>query len=570
MKDIEEAKEKWEQDCLKKNMERLGLKENPTEIYTPLHIEGQDYLQTLGFPGEFPFTRGNHAIPLYLALWGRGKDLAGGKLVRHAFGYAGFGAPEDYRDFLIKRGETGVRGGGPNIAFDLPTQCGYDSDDKLSEGEVGKVGVAVDTLRDFEIIYEAFTGDRDLDKIASNWTINSATNIILAMYIALAKKRNIPIDKLSGTPQNDILKEFVSRGTQVFPVGPSMRMTRDTFTYCAQYIPRMNVISICGYHIREAGATRVQSVAFAFANAIAYIQTAINAGLDLDRFMRHVTFLSFGGGMEFLKEVAIRRAARRVWAKIMRERLGSKDPRNWIITELGGGLAGYWTATKQRPLNNLVRMAIGAAFAAMIGEPPMPEPPYDEPLGLGHSIEARQLAVDAARIIVEECKLGDVADPLAGSYYIESLTNRYEGEIFDLIHRIDEMGGAVKAVESGWMKEEIMKSVVAWQKKMGTGEEIQVGVNKYTEPDEVEVMPPRTPEYESKNLREAGEKQIENLRKVKRERDNEKVQSCLEKIENAARDDKANLIPFFVEAVEAYASIGEICGRLRNVFGEAR
>ncbi len=566
---IREARKVWEENTLKKNMQRLGLEKNPAEYYTPLDLGDHDFLENVGFPGEFPFTAGRFAIPILTALWGRGKTLGAGKAIRHAFGYSGYGTPEDMRDFYIERGKTPARGGGPNIAFDLPTQIGYDSDHELSEGEVGKVGVAIDTLRDFEIIYEAFTADMDLDKIASNWTINGTTNIILAMYIALAQKRGIPIDKLKGTPQNDILKEFVARGTQLFPVGPSMRMTRDTITYCTAHLPRMNTISICGFHMREAGATRTQAVAFTFANAIAYFETAIDAGLDIDQFVGRTTFLNFGGGMEVLKEAACRRAARRVWAKIMRNRFQSKRPSNWIYKELGGGLAGYWPCTKQRPLNNLVRVAIGAAFSALIGDPSVLEPPFDEPLGLGHSIEARQLAADAARIIVEECNLTDVQDALAGSYYIESLTDRYEARIFDIINKIDEMGGAVKAVKTGWMKDEIMKAAEEFQRKEETGDVIRVGVNKYTEPDEIEVMPPRTSPYKTERKADAEERQIANLQKVKKERDNKKVMACLEKIENAAKDEKANHIPFFVEAVKEYTTIGEICNVLRNVFGEA-
>ncbi|MCD6571163.1 MAG: methylmalonyl-CoA mutase [Deltaproteobacteria bacterium] len=570
MEKIREARKKWEEGTLKKNLKRLGLEENPVELYTPLDLKDHSFLENVGFPGKFPFTAGRFAIPVLNALWGRGKTLGAGKAIRHAFGYSGYGTAEDMRDFYIERGKTPARGGGPNIAFDLPTQIGYDSDHELSEGEVGRVGVAVDTLKDFEIIYEPFTGDMELDKIASNWTINGTTNIILAMYIALAEKRGIPLDKLRGTPQNDILKEFVARGTQIFPVGPSMRMTRDTITYCTEHLPNMNTISICGYHMREAGATRVQAVAFAFANAMAYFQTVIDAGLDIDQFVGRTTFLNFGGGIEVLKEAACRRAARRVWAKIMRDRFGSKNPSHWIYKELGGGLSGYWTCTKQRPLNNLVRVAIGAVFSAMIGDPPILEPPFDEPLGLGHSVEARQLASDAARIIMEECRLADVQDALAGSYYVESLTDRYEKEIFELIQKIDEMGGAVKAVESGWMKDQVTQSALEYLNKMETGEVIQVGVNKYTEPDEIEVMTPRTSPYKIKRIEDAERRQIENLQEVKRQRDNRKVQSCLEKIENAARDEKVNLIPFFVDAVKEYATIGEICGVLRNVFGEAQ
>lgn len=567
---IRQARKQWEEGLLQKNLNRLGLEENPMELYTPADIQEHDFLEDVGFPGQYPFTAGRFAIPILSAMWGRGKDLGAGKAIRHAFGYSGYGTPEDMRDFYIERGKTLARGGGPNIAFDLPTQIGYDPDHELAEGEVGRVGVSVCSLRDFEVIYEGFTGDMDLDKIASNWTINGTTNIILAMYIALAQKRGIPIDKLKGTPQNDILKEFVARGTQVFPVGPSMRMTRDTITYCTEHVPQMNTISISGFHMREAGATRLQAVAFTFANAMAYYQTATDAGLDIDRFVGRTTFLNFGGGMEVLKEVACRRAARKVWAKIMRERFHSQNPANWIYKELGGGLAGYWPCTKQRPLNNLVRVAIGAVFSALIGDPPALEPPFDEPLGLGHSIEARQLAADAARIIVEECRLADVSDALAGSYYIEFLTHKYEQELVVIIDKIDEMGGAVKAVESGWMKSEIIRSAEEFQRKEETGEVVRVGVNKYAETDEIEVMPPRTLPYKTERKENAEQRQLANLQKVKNERNNKKVQACLERIENAARNNRINLIPLFVEAVKEYATLGEICGVLRNVFGEAQ
>jgi methylmalonyl-CoA mutase N-terminal domain/subunit len=567
---IKQARKNWEEKTLRKNLKRLGLQENPMEVYTPADVSGYDFLEDVGFPGEYPFTAGRFAVPILSALWGRGKNHGAGKAIRYAFGYSGYGTPEDMRDFYVERGKTMARGGGPNIAFDLPTQLGYDPDDEHAEGEVGRVGVSVSTLRDFEVIYEAFTGDMDLDKIASNWTINATTNIILAMYVALAQKRGIPIETLKGTPQNDILKEFVARGTQIFPVGPSMRMVRDTMTYCAKHLPQMNTISICGFHMREAGATRVQAIAFTFANAIAYYETGIGAGLEVDDLAGRATFLNFGGGMEVLKEASARRAARKVWAKIMRERFHSKNPANWVYKELGGGLAGYWPCTKQRPLNNLVRVAIGAAFAAMIGDPPALEPPFDEPLGLGHSIEARQLAADAARILVEECGLSDVSDALAGSYYIEHLTGKYEKEIFDLIGKIDAMGGAVKAVESGWMKSEIIRSADEFQRMEETGEVVRVGVNKYTEPDEVEVMPPRTSPYKAAKMENAEERQIAGLAEVKRSRNGAAVADCLRKIENAAGDERANLVPFFVEAVKEYATLGEICGVLRNVFGEAQ
>jgi len=565
---IGEARRKWEDGTLKKGVQRLGLSESPIQYYTPADVAEHDFLENVGFPGEFPFTAGRHAIPVHVPMWGRGKNLGGGKTIRHAFGYSGYGTAEDMRDFYIERGKTPARGGGPNIAFDLPTQTGYDSDDELAEGEVGRVGVAVDSLRDFEVIYEPFVGDMELVRIASNWTINATANIIIAMYIALAEKRGIPIEKLRGTPQNDILKEFVARGTQIFPVEHSMRMVRDTITFCTEHLPGMNTISISGYHMREAGATRVQAISFTFANAIAYFESAIDAGLDIDQFVGRTTFLNFGGGMELLKEAAVRRAARRVWAKIMRDRFGSKNPKNWIYKELGGGLSGYWPMTIQRPLNNLVRVAIGAAFSSLIGEPPVCEPPYDEPLGLGHSVEARQLAADASRIIMEECKLCDVQDVFAGSYYIESLTNQYEKEMFEILGKIDDMGGALKAVENGWMKDQVIKSAWEHQMKLRKGEDVQVGVNKYTEEDEIEIRIPRTSPYKAERREDAEGRQIASLKMVKAERDDRKVQACLGKIENAARDDKANLIPFFVDAVKEYTTLGEICGVLRNVFGE--
>jgi methylmalonyl-CoA mutase N-terminal domain/subunit len=567
---IKEARKKWEDGVLKKNMQKFGLQESPIAICTPADLEGHDFLEHVGFPGEFPFTAGRYPIPVMNLMWGRGKTYGAGKTVKQVFGYAGYGTAEDMRDYYFEIGGTGYTRGGPNLAFDLPTQIGYDSDHGLSQGEVGRVGVAIDSLKDFEILYEAFTGDKDIDKVSSNWTINGTTNILLAFYIALAEKRGIPMDKLSGTPQNDILKEFVARGTQAFPVGPSMRMTRDTITFCTKNMPKMNTITIAGYHMREAGASRIQAIAFTMADAIAYFQTVIDAGLAIDEFYGKTTFLNFGGGMEVLKEVAVRRAARRVWAHIMRDRFGSKNPSHWIYREPGGVLVGYWTSTKERPLNNLVRAAIGAAFSAMIGDPPLVAPPYDEALGLGHSLESWQLSADAARIIAEECKLCDAPDVFAGSYYVESLTERYYQEINELIVKIDEMGGAAKAVESGWMKNEITKYATEYYQKLEAGEEIVVGVNKYTEPDEISILPPRTSPYKKERREDAEGRQIDALQKLRKERDNRKVQACLEKIENAAKDEKANLIPYFVEAAREYATMGEMCGALKNVFGEAK
>jgi methylmalonyl-CoA mutase N-terminal domain/subunit len=566
---IREAKKEWEEGALKKALERFGAAESPNKFYTPLDLEGFDFLEKVGFPGTPPFAAGKYPVAAVTTSWGRGSTAGLGGALKRAGRYTGYGTPEDTRDFYKDVHAKGLRVGGPNLAFDLPTQTGRDSDDEFSEGEVGKVGVSVDTLRDFEVIYEAFTGDMDIDKVASNWTINGSTNIILAMYVALAEKRGIPLSKLRGTPQNDILKEYVARGTQIFPVKPSMRMTRDTIAYCAQHMPGMNTISISGYHMREFGATRVQAVAFTIANAIAYVQLGVDAGLDVDKFTRQMTWLNFGGGMEVLKEMAVRRAAKRVWYKVIRDRFGSKDPRNWIYRELGGCLVGFWTATMQRPLNNLTRAVLGAAFAALIGETPNAEPPYDEPLGLGHSLEAQQLGEDAARIIMEEAKLCEVLDPFAGSYYMESLTDQMEKEIWEIIEKIDKMGGAVAAVESGWMKEEIMRSSYDFQQAMDAGREVRVGVNKYTGPEEINVTTSRTLPYDVGRRDDAEERQVANLTKVKKERDNEKVQACLKRIKEAARDESVNLMPLLVEAVKEYTSEGEICGALKEIFGDA-
>ena len=568
---IGKAKKEWEEGCVKKALLRFGTTESMNRYYTPSDLpEDWNFLDDVGFPGQFPYTTGRYPVVSTGTPWGRGSSTGVNIKSKRAGRYSGFGTAEDTRDFYLETQKKGLRVGGPNLAFDLPTQCGYDSDDEFSRGEVGKVGVAIDTLADMETIYEAFTGDMDLDNIASNYTINGASNILLAMHCSIAEKRGIPVSKLRGTLQNDILKEFVARGTQIFPVKPSMRMTRDTITFCIENMPKYNVMSVSGYHMREFGATRVQSVAFTICSAMDYIKLGTDAGLDIDRVAKQITFLSFGGGMEVLKEYAIRRAAKKVWAIVMRDRLNSKDPRNWVYKELGGILTGYWTATKQRPLNNLTRTVIGSALSAMQGDSPLlVEPPYDEALGLGHSLEAQQLCEDAARIILEECKLADVLDPLAGSYYIESLTAQYEKEIWEFIDKVDKMGGAAAAVEKGWIKQACADKAYEYMKDVKAGKEVQVGVNAYTGHEEIEVTTPRTLPYDHLKRMDSEEKQLAKLKKIKTQRNNDHVRDCLIRIKDAAQDDNKNLIPFFIEAVKEYASLGEICNTLRDVFGEA-
>ena len=440
---------------------------------------------------------------------------------------------------------------GPSLPFDLPTQCGYDSDDPMARGEVGKTGIAVDTLRDMEVMFEAFTGDKDLDNIRSSFTINGPCDIILAMYIALAQKRGIPLDRLRVDFQNDILKEYIARGNYIFPPKPSIRMTRDSLTYCTQYLPRAGTIQICGYHIRHAGASLAQELAFTFADGIAYIQTGIDAGLDVDVFVSRFHFNIFGGGPEFFKQIAQVRAGRRMWAKIMRERFGARNPRNWILRTNVGASVGEFTKTVQRPLNNLIRSVIGGVAGAITGGLPGTGFPYDEPLGLGHSLEAHQLNLDAMRIVLFEAKLDEVLDPLAGSYYVEALTDEIEAEAWEILDRIDTMGGAVAAIEQGYPQREITNSAYKYHQEIERGERVLVGVNKFTGENELEVTTSRVlpHPYDPARREEAERKQTANLAKVKRERDNAQVEASLSHLREAARDESVDLIPVILEAV---------------------
>jgi methylmalonyl-CoA mutase N-terminal domain/subunit len=567
LKKVEVAKKQWEETTLGKALEAFGVTECPNSFYTPLDIADDDFLERVNFPGQYPFTASAYpcSVPGSGPVVGGWYLGGGGSLVR-AGRYLGYGTAEDSRAYYESEIQRGRRGG-PNLAFDLPTQLGLDSDDPPARGEVGKTGVAIDTLYDMETIYEPFRGNLDLDKIATNWTINAPANVILAMYVALAKKRKIPLGRLRGTPQNDILKEYIARGTYVFPPKESLRMIRDTISYCTKNIPRMNVVSISGIHMTDAGATTQQGLAFSYSNAIAYIQAGIDAGLHPDECLPRFSFNTLGGSMEILKEIAARRAARRMWAKITRDRFGAKNPRCWILREAGGYMVGDWTMTLQRPLNNLTRGVIGGVAAALAGYIPSAEPPYDESLGLGWSVEGQQLAEDAARILHYECKLTQTTDPLAGSYYIEHLTDKIEDEVWKLIEKIDGMGGAVNAID--YMKREVANSAYEWQKKIESKEEIVVGINEFTGDHELEVLPNRVVPYpyDPKKREDAEETQISKLRKVKNDRDNGSVNAALRRLEAEAKDANACLLPPIIEAVEAYASIGEVFSVLKTVFG---
>lgn len=570
VKEIAKKKKEWEEKTLKPALERFKLKESPTRFYTPLDVGGEiEFLNKIGFPGQYPFTAGTFpTFPYQTGERGSGSIAQAPGLVR-AGRYSGYGSAEDTRDYYLYMKKLGQRAG-PNIAFDLPTQCGYDSDNPLVSGEVGKVGVAVDTLRDMEIVYEAFSGENDLDRIASNFTINAPADIIIAMYLALADKRGISWSKLRASPQNDILKEYVARGTYIFSPRPAMRLFRDSLVFLTKQVPNMNIVSMGGFHIREAGATREQDLAFSMAIGAAYVQEGVKAGLPVDEFAPRFSFNAFGGSMEFFKEIAFHRAARRMWARILKEKFGAKNERSMLLRVASTAHCGRVNCTVQRPLNNLTRSIVGGIAAALAGGPPNCNPPFDEPLGLGWSLEAIQLSEDAARILQHEARLVDVMDPLAGSYYVESLTDEIENAAWNEFEKIQAMGGAVAAIENGYMQREVARSAYERQRRLEEGVDLIVGVNCYTGENELEVQTTRlVPHPYDPERRENAEKiQIARLKEIKKNRDNNKVASLLKELQKAAAQEEVNLMPHFIECVKAYATLQEICDTLREVFGE--
>ncbi len=567
---IREEKTKWEEKTLKPALDRFKLKDAPTHFYSPLDVgEEFDFLSKVGFPGQYPFTSGTFpTFPYRTGERGSGSIPQAPGLAR-AGRYSGYGSAEDTRDYYLHMKKLGQKAG-PNIAFDLPTQIGFDSDNPMAMGEVGRVGVAVDTLRDMETIYEAFSGESNIDRIASNFTINAPANIIMAMYMALADKRGIPREKLRASPQNDILKEYVARGTYIFPPKPSMRMFRDSLVFFAKNLPNVNVTSMGGFHIREAGATREQDLAFSAAIGAAYLQEGVNAGLKVDEFAPRFSFNTFGGSMEFFKEIAFHRAARRMWAKILKDRFGAKNERSMLLRSAYTAHCGRVNCTAQRPLNNLTRSIVGGIAAAMAGGPPNCGPPFDEPLGLGWSLEAIQLSEDASRILQNEARLVDVTDPLAGSYYIESLTDEVEKGAWAEFEKVQSMGGAVGAVENGYMQREVARSAYERQKRLEEGKDLIVGINCYTGEGELEVQTTRlVPHpYDPERREKAEGQQIANLKEVKKNRDSKKVLSLLKELKGAAAREEVNLFPLLIECVKEYATLQEICDTLREVFGE--
>jgi len=571
LKKIDESKKAWEEKSVAPALKRFNLKENPARYFTPLDQVDFDFLEKVGFPGQYPFTAGTYAFfPFQSGAKGSGY-IAQAPGMSRAGRYSGYGTAEDYRDYQKHMQSLGARSG-PNIAFDLPTQCGYDSDSPMATGEVGKVGVAVDTLRDFEVIYEAYTGEMDINRIASNFTINAPANIIMAMYLALAQKRGISLDKLRATPQNDILKEFVARGTYIFPPRPSMGMFRDSLVFFCQKLPNVNITSIGGYHIREAGVTREQDLGFSMAIGEAYLLEGVKAGLPVDSFAPRFSFNAFGGSMEFYKEVAFHRASRRMWARLLKEKFGAKDPRSMLLRIGLAAHVGPSSYTVQRPLNNLIRAVVGAMASAMSGGPPNCFPPYDEPLGLGWSLEANQLNEDGNRILQHEARLCDVADPFGGSYFMESLTDQIEEAAAEELKKIRAMGGAVAAVESGYMQREVAKGAYERQKRIEEGEDFVVGVNCFTGEHELEVTTSRlVPHpYDAQKREEAEERQLANLREIKRTRNSQGVSRTLRALKDATHKEEENLIPYFIDCVKEYATVQEMCDVLREVFGEAQ
>ena len=507
-------------------------------LYTPLDIEDFDYGEKLGFPGQYPFTRGVQPTLYRGRLW----------TMR---AYAGFATAEETNaryKYLLEAGQTGL-----SVAMDLPTQIGLDSDHELSHGEVGKVGVAIDSLADMEALFDGIP----LDKVSTSMTINGPAAVLLAMYVAVAEKQGVKPEALKGTIQNDILKEYIARGTYIFPPRPSMRLITDTFEYCSKNIPKWNTISVGAYHIREAGASEVQEIAFAFANAMAYIDAAIKAGQKVDDFAPGISWI-FTAGLDFFGEVAKFRAARRLWARIMKERYGASVPKAQML-RVHVHTAGS-VLTAQQPLNNVVRITWQALSAVLGGIQSMACCAYDEAIALPTE-ESATLALRTQQLLAYESGVTDTIDPLAGSYYIETLTDKIEKEAYDYIDKIDRMGGAVAAIEQGYMQQEMAAHAYEYQHEVELGKRTVIGVNKFNDSKKLAEQDVLTADLS------VGERQIARLEKMKAARDNEAVKAALEKLREAAKGTE-NLMPYLIDAVKTYATLGEICGVLREEFGE--
>ncbi|MCH2317960.1 MAG: methylmalonyl-CoA mutase family protein [SAR202 cluster bacterium] len=536
------SKQEWQKNTLGPLQQRFGERQSQFETNSGFEVDGlyttedQNGADGLGYPGEYPFTRGIQPNMYRGRLW----------TMRQ---YAGLASPEESNRrnrYLLEQGQTGL-----SIAFDLPTQTGYDSDNALAQGEVGRTGVPISSLADMELLFEGIP----LDKVSTSMTINATASILLALYVALAKKQGVAIDKLNGTIQNDILKEYIARGTYIYPPQPSMRLVTDVFAYCSEFVPRWNTISISGYHMAEAGATAVQELAFTFSDAIAYVRAAIDAGLDVDAFSGRLSFF-FVAQSNLFEEIAKYRAARRMWAKIMRERFGAKNPRSWMC-RFHTQTAGV-TLTAQQPDNNIIRTTVQALAAVLGGTQSLHVNSYDEALALPTE-ESVQLSLRTQQVLAHETGVTDTVDPLAGSYYVENLTDRLESEALDYIRRMDDMGGALGALDSGFQISEIHESAYDYQRQVESGDRIVVGVNRYQSP---------TPPIEQLQTIDPAQtqRQLDRLARVKRDRDDSAMNASLQNLENIARGTD-NTMPAILACVEAYATLGEISDVLRGVFG---
>ena len=542
---LEEEQKRWEEETLQPALQRSPERNSEFTTLSGITVPrllsppdpDPDYLEKLGFPGEYPFTRGVQPTMYRGRLW----------TMRQ---YAGYASAEEsnwrYR-YLLEQGQTGL-----SVAFDLPTQIGYDADDPIAQGEVGKVGVAISTLDDMATLFREIP----LGKVSTSMTINAPASILLAMYIAVARRQGVESRQLRGTIQNDILKEYIARGTYIFPPQPSMRLITDVFRYCQAEVPHWNTISISGYHIREAGSTAVQEVAFTLANAIAYVQAAVDAGLDIDGFATQLSFF-FNAHNNFLEEVAKYRAARRMWAKIMRQRFGARDPRSWMLrfhTQTGGS-----TLTAQQPENNVVRVALQALAAVLGGTQSLHTNSMDEALWLPTERSVR-VALRTQQIIAFESGAADSIDPLAGSYLIEQLTDEIEHRAGEYLRKIDGMGGALAAIQQGYVQAEIQEAAYAYQKAVEHGEQVVVGVNAF-QVEEAIVLEQLKVDPSIENEQRA------RLATVRARRDAERVSALFSRLEESARA-QDNLMPLFIECVESDLTLGEICNTLRGIWGE--
>jgi methylmalonyl-CoA mutase N-terminal domain/subunit len=546
---IREGHDRWEEETYGPTVERFGeRKERFTTdtggqavdpLYTPTDVADLDYGADLGFPGEAPYTRGVYSTMHRGRLW----------TMRQ---YAGMGTAAETNErfnYLMEEGQTGL-----SMAFDLPTQMGYDSDSAMAEGEVGKAGVAIDSLEDMETVFDGIP----LDEVSTSMTINAPASVLLAMYIAVGDRQGVDREELRGTIQNDILKEYIARNTYIYPPAQSMRVITDIFEFCAEEVPKFNTISISGYHIREAGATAAQEIAFTLGDGIEYVEAAIDAGLDVDEFAPQLSFF-FASHNNILEEVAKFRAARRMWYRIMQERFDAEKPASKQLkfhTQTAGS-----TLTAQQVENNVVRVAYQALAAVLGGTQSLHTNGKDEALSLPTEQSVRT-ALRTQQILAHESGAADTIDPLAGSYYVEALTDELEAEAFDVLDEIDERGGMRKAVESGWVQDQIQNVAFERQREIETGERVIVGVNEYTVDED--------PKEDIEEVSEAEQRrQRERVQRLREERDQEAVEAALGALRDAAEGDE-NLMPYIVDAVKVYATTGEICDAMREVFGEYR